>query len=109
MNAFEKVHRDRVLGSLTMFDRLIFKGHMSRLYVPGALPALLWSQGTPLTGFAAYVKGCTQALLDHAERMAAEAGHPAQRPDQRRDGPGDRRAGRDHRRAGVHPASGRAV
>jgi hypothetical protein len=77
MNAFEKVHRDRVLGSLTMFDRLIFKGHMSRLYVPGALPALLWSQGTPLTGFGAYVKDCTQALLDHAERMAAEAGRPS--------------------------------
>jgi hypothetical protein len=77
VNAFERVHRDGVLGSLTMFDRLIFKGHMSRLYVRRALPALLWSQGTPLTGFAAYVKDCTQALLDHAERMAAEAGRPS--------------------------------
>jgi hypothetical protein len=59
VNSFERVHQCRALGSLTMFDRLIFKGHLSRLYVPGGLPALLWSQGIPLTGFAAYVKGYT--------------------------------------------------
>ena len=77
MNGFERVHRERVLGSLTMFDRLIFKGHLSRLYVPGALRVFLWNQGTPLTGFAAYAKGCTHALLDHAERIAAETGRPS--------------------------------
>jgi hypothetical protein len=60
-----------------MFDRLIFKGHLNRLYVRGALRAFLWSQGTPLTGFAAYVKASTQALLDHAEQLAAEAGRPS--------------------------------
>jgi hypothetical protein len=63
VNAFEEVHRDRLLGSLTMFDRLIFKGHLTRLYARRALPAFLWSQGTPLTGFAAYVKSCTQTRI----------------------------------------------
>ena len=29
---FEDVHRSRVTGSLAMFDRMIFKGHLSRLY-----------------------------------------------------------------------------
>jgi hypothetical protein len=35
MGAFEDIHRESVIGSLTMFDRLIFKGHLSRLYKPG--------------------------------------------------------------------------
>jgi hypothetical protein len=77
VNAFEDMHRDQVLGSLAMFDRLIFKGHLNRLYASGAVRAFLWGQGTPLTDFAAYVKDATQALLDHAERMAADAGRPS--------------------------------
>jgi hypothetical protein len=77
VNAFEEVHRGRLLGSLTMFDRLIFKGHLTRLHARRALPAFLWSQGTPLTAFAGYVKDCTQALLDHAERLAAQASRPS--------------------------------
>ena len=36
MGAFEDVHRDRITGSLAMFDRMIFKGHLSRLYVQDA-------------------------------------------------------------------------
>jgi hypothetical protein len=76
VNAFERVHRGRTV-SVTMFDRLIFKGHLTRLHARRALPAFLWSQGTPLTAFAAYVKGCTQSLLDHAERLAADAGRPS--------------------------------
>jgi hypothetical protein len=77
VNAFEDLHGEQVLGSLTMFDRLIFKGHLNRLHASGSLRAFLWSQGTPLTQFAAYVKEATQTLLDHAERMAAEAGRPS--------------------------------
>jgi hypothetical protein len=32
MGAFEDLHRGRVAGSLAMFDRMIFKGHLSGLY-----------------------------------------------------------------------------
>jgi hypothetical protein len=32
MGVFENVHRDRITGSLAMFDRMIFKGHLSGLY-----------------------------------------------------------------------------
>ena len=28
VGAFEELHRDRVSGSLAMFDRMIFKGHL---------------------------------------------------------------------------------
>jgi hypothetical protein len=54
--SFEELHRERVVGSLTMFDRLIFKGYLSRLFRPGSLRAWLWSQGVPITGFGAFVE-----------------------------------------------------
>lgn len=31
MGTFEDTHRRRIVGSLAMFDRMIFKGHLSRL------------------------------------------------------------------------------
>jgi hypothetical protein len=77
MGRFEDIHRDRICGSLTMFDRLIFKGHLTRLYVPGAVRALLWSQGVPMTSFAGYVRDATDALIAHAEAIAREAGRPS--------------------------------
>lgn len=76
MSAFEDIYTTKVTGSLTMFDRLIFKGHLRRLHATGALRAFLWSQGVPLTKFGAYAAGVTHMLLDNAERIAAEANRP---------------------------------
>jgi hypothetical protein len=44
MSVFEDMHAARVTGSLTMFDRLIFKGHLTGLYKPGSISAFLWSR-----------------------------------------------------------------
>src|SRR5438093_10167009 len=56
MGDFEEVHRDRIVGSLAMFDRLIFKGHLTAFYRPRAVRAFLWNQGVPLTRFAEYLR-----------------------------------------------------
>ena len=45
MSAFEIVHQDDVVGKLTCFDRLIFKGHLLALYHPGGMAAFLETQG----------------------------------------------------------------
>jgi hypothetical protein len=74
---FEEIDRKQITGSLTMFDRLIFKGHLNWLYAPGAVRVLLWSQGVPITKFASYVKDATDALVAHAEAIAAAAGRPS--------------------------------
>ena len=50
MGAFEDVHRDRIAGSLAMFDRMIFKGHLSRLYKQDGARCFLWSQGRGAEG-----------------------------------------------------------
>ena len=74
--SFESVHGGRVVGSLAMFDRMIFRGHLLRLYHPGGVQAFLWNQGVPLTRFGQWAKSTTEALCVHAQRSAEEAGRP---------------------------------
>ena len=74
MSAFEMVHQDRVVGKLVCFDRLIFKGHLSRFYPPGAMKAFLDRQGVLLKDFAGYAKAVSEAIKAHAQKVAADAG-----------------------------------
>jgi hypothetical protein len=76
MSAFEDIHAARVTGTLTMFDRMIFKGHLTGLYGNGALSAFLWSQGFPMTEFSRYAQQATETITANARRLAAEAGRP---------------------------------
>ena len=76
--AFEIVHQDRVLGKLTFFDRLIFKGHLSMLQPPLAMKVFLYRQGVLLKDFAGYVRQVSDDLKAHLQRVAAEAGAPYQ-------------------------------
>jgi hypothetical protein len=74
--AFEIVHQDQVLGKLTFFDRMIFKGHLSMLQPPLAMKAFLDRQGVLLTDFGVYAKRLTEDLKAHIQQVAAAAGAP---------------------------------
>jgi hypothetical protein len=76
MSVFEDIHAARVEGSLAMFDRVIFRGHLRSFYKPGAVRVFLWEQGVPLTGFGSWAKKATDAICDRALVIAAEAGRP---------------------------------
>jgi hypothetical protein len=78
MGAFEELHADRITGSLAMYDRMIFKGHLSRFYQGhgDAIRCFLWSQGVPLIDFNTYAKAATDRIYHNAERLAADAGRP---------------------------------
>jgi hypothetical protein len=65
------------VGTLAMFDRLIFRGHLTKFFAPGGVRAFLWGQGVPLTQFAAWTKQATTMLCEHAEAIAADAGRPS--------------------------------
>ncbi len=51
-----------MIGGVTMFDRLIFKGHLTRLFGPDALRAFLWTRGFPLTQWTKFVTAATEAI-----------------------------------------------
>jgi hypothetical protein len=76
MGAFETVHRDRITGSLAMFDRMIFKGHLSRLYKQDGARCFLWSQGVALKDFTAYAKATTERIANNARKLVSDAGRP---------------------------------
>ena len=75
MSAFEIVHQDRVVGKLTCFDRLIFKGHLGN-FMPGRMKAFLDHQGVLLKDFDRYVATAPARVKHHAKGLAAEAGRP---------------------------------
>jgi len=76
MSAFEIVHHDRIVGKLSGFDRLVFKGHLTRFYQPGGMKGFLDRQGILLKGFDAYVSKMSAAVKAHAENSAEAAGRP---------------------------------
>jgi len=76
VSAFEMVHQDRVVGKLVCFDRLIFKGHLTRFYPPGGMKAFMDRQGVLLKDFGRWAKELSDAVKAHAQRAAAEAGRP---------------------------------
>ena len=76
MTTFESLHQDRVLGSLGMFDRLIFKGHLLRFYPEGAFKGFLWRQGIQLKDFGSYVKKVSKQIKAHVAGLADQAGRP---------------------------------
>jgi hypothetical protein len=76
MNTFSSIHQDNLVGSLTTFDRMIFKGHLTLLYPQGAFGRLLSRQGVLLKDFKPYVEGISQQIKEHVERLANESGRP---------------------------------
>jgi hypothetical protein len=76
MGAFQDLHRERITGTLTMFDRMIFKGHLSALYKQDGARCFLWSQGVALKDFTAYAKATTEHIANNARKLATDAGRP---------------------------------
>jgi hypothetical protein len=76
MGAFEDLHRDRITGSLAMFDRMIFKGHLTALYKQDGARCFLWSQGVALKDFTGYAKATTERIANNARKLVTDAGRP---------------------------------
>ncbi len=76
MTTFESLHQDRVLGSLGMFDRLIFKGHLLRFFPEGAFERFLWRQGILLKEFKGYAPKVSAEVKAHVTGLAEQAGRP---------------------------------
>ena len=68
MTSFESSHADHIISSLTTFDRMIFKGHLTGLIPEGAFQRFLNTQGVLLKGYAGYVKGVSDELAPPSVR-----------------------------------------
>jgi hypothetical protein len=77
VGVFEDLHRNRIRGSLAMYDRMIFKGRLTALYKQNGARCFLWSQGVALKDFTGYAKWTTARIADNARGLAEAAGRPA--------------------------------
>ena len=59
-----------------MFDRMIFKGHLTRLYKQDGARCFLWSQGVAFKDFTAYAKATTERIANNARKLVTDAGRP---------------------------------
>ena len=76
MDDFQQAHVDATEGTLTMFDRIIFRGYLSNLFPDGAFARFLGANGVLLKDFRGFVQQTSAELKVHVEQMAADAGRP---------------------------------
>jgi hypothetical protein len=74
MQTFITVHQKEIIGQMTMFDRMIFRGHLTNFYPQGAFQRFLSSQGILLKQFGKYVQTMSGILKEHAKKIAEQAG-----------------------------------
>ena len=69
-------HQDRVLGTLSGFDRVLFRGTLRTIsYVQGA-EGFLRAKSILHKDFLPFAKACTDELVAHAKQIAETAGRP---------------------------------
>jgi hypothetical protein len=76
MVTFADIYEGQTIGELTMFDRIIFKGHLTGLYGQGRFSWFLHEQDVLLKDFGRYVKKTSAEIKSHAEVLAQSAGRP---------------------------------
>lgn len=76
MRTFVQRHEDQILGVLSGFDRLRFRGTLRMLSTVGGMLAVLGRLGVLLKDFTAYAQRLTQQLRESVEGVGQEAGRP---------------------------------
>lgn len=75
MNDFIVKHQDTISGTISCFDRLLFKGYLSISY-PEGMEGFLNRRGILFKDFKNFASTCSDAVKLHAQEVAAKAGRP---------------------------------
>lgn len=75
MDRFIMHHRDRIVGTVSCFDRLIFKGHLPISY-PAGMESFFSRIGSKLMEFKKIVRDAADRLKEHAQALARQTGRP---------------------------------
>lgn len=74
---FETAHRDQLRGCVTVVDRLIIHGHLSRLWFANHMAYLLNRLGVHIVrDFGRFMEQASRKVVTHAEALAKKAGRP---------------------------------
>lgn len=75
MDQFITKHREKITGTISCFDRILFKGHLP-LGWPGAMEGFLARQGLRIKDFGPFVNRHSERIKQHAKAMAQRCGRP---------------------------------
>jgi hypothetical protein len=76
MNSFVQRHASSVIGVLSGFDRLLFRGTLRMLATAKGLMGYLWSTQTLLKDFGPWSAQLTERVREESEQMVRKAGRP---------------------------------
>ena len=76
MKRFLERHRDRIIGTLAGFDRMLFRGTLRSITHVSGLEIFLYSQRVLMKDFGSYVVRLSERLVEHAKQLASKAGRP---------------------------------
>ena len=76
MESFIQRHQEDVIGVLSGFDRVLFRGTLRSISYGEGLEGFLGATGVRYKDFGAFAEGLSTRLKDHAEAMARAAGRP---------------------------------
>ena len=74
MNEFTAKFAASIAGTLSGFDRLVFRGSLRKIAYPFGMQGYLWANQVPLTGFGAHVQEVSERVKEAALRCVQEAG-----------------------------------
>jgi hypothetical protein len=74
MEEFTAKFADQIAGTLSGFDRLVFRGTLRKIAYPFGLGGYLWANQVPMTGFGAHVNEISGRVKEAALRCMQEAG-----------------------------------
>src|SRR5262245_41987911 len=78
MKRFLRRHKDRIVGTITGFDRVLLRGTLRSISHCQGLDIFLSSQHVLLKNFAAFAQQMAREISEHAETFAADRGRPYQ-------------------------------
>jgi hypothetical protein len=78
VSAFIERHRDSVIGVLSGFDRVLFRGTRRSISYGEGLDRFLGAAGVRYRDFGAFAERLSERLKKHAETLARAAGRPFQ-------------------------------
>jgi hypothetical protein len=76
MHEFIAEHQDKIAGTLSGFDRLVFRGHLRSIGHPRGMMTYLWFNQILLKNFGAHVEKVTERLKEASLAEAKALGRP---------------------------------
>ena len=76
MEQFLSKHANAVIGVLSGFDRLVFRGTLRMLVQHSGMRRYPWAVGVLLTKFGSHAEGLTRQLKEASEELARRTHRP---------------------------------